>query len=232
MMAPDRAPGLTSAPPGPPAASAEFPALAGIDSARVAQLTRGDVAFFRRLLASLVSEARGVPARVRDDLARGADKEAAARLHRLRGGAANLGALDLVAAIRGLEAALGEERNAVPAHLDRVEARLATVLAAAEDWLARTEKPAPVAVGNPGAAAGLDTAQLAILREALVANRPRLARQLFAELRPDLVGRYGPELAQALAVNLDMLDFEAALHDLDAAIPVVALGAIAGRNSH
>ncbi len=231
-MAPDRAPGPASAPPGPQAAPAELPTLAGIDSARVAQLTRGDVAFFRRLLASLVSEARGVPARVREDLARGADTEAAARLHRLRGGAANLGALDLVTAIRGLEAALREERNAVPAHLDRVEVCLATVLAAAEDWLARTEKPAPVAVGNPGAAAGLDTAQLAILREALVANRPRLARQLFAELRPDLVGRYGPELAQALAVNLDMLDFEAALHDLDAAIPVVALGAIAGRNSH
>lgn len=232
MMAPDRAPGLTSAPPGPPAASAEFPALAGIDSARVAQLTRGDVAFFRRLLASLVSEARGVPARVRDDLARGADKEAAARLHRLRGGAANLGALDLVAAIRGLEAALGEERNAVPAHLDRVEARLATVLAAAEDWLARTEQPAPVAVGSPGAAAGLDTAQLAILREALAGNRPRLARQLFAELRPGLIGRYGPELAQAMAGGIDVLDFEAALHALDAAIPVMGTGATAGRNSH
>ena len=231
-MALDRAPGPASAPPGPPAAPAEFPALAGIDSARVAQLTRGDVAFFRRLLASLVSEARGVPARVREDLAHGADTEAAARLHRLRGGAANLGALDLVAAIRGLEAALGEEPNTVPAHLDRVEACLATVLTAAEDWLARTEQPAPVVAARPGGAAGLDTAQLAILREALAGNRPRLARQLFAELRPGLIGRYGPELVQAMAAMIDVLDFESALHALDAAIPVMVPGATAGPNSH
>ena len=216
-------------PPTSEPAPAEFPTLAGIDSARVAQLTRGDVAFFRRLLASLVSEARGVPARVREDLARGADTEAAARLHRLRGGAANLGALDLVAAIRGLDAALGEERNAVPAHLDRVEACLATVLTAAEDWLAGTEPATPVAAA---AAAGLDTAQLAILREALAGNRPRLARQLFAELRPGLIGRYGPELVQAMAAMIDVLDFESALHALDAAIPVMVPGATAGRNSH
>ncbi len=231
-MAPDRAPGPASSPPGSPAAPAEFPTLAGIDSARVALLTRGDVAFYRRLLTSLVAEARGVPEQVRADLVQGADTAAAARLHRLRGGAANLGALDLVAAIRGLEAALGEERNAVPAHLDRVEACLATLLTAAEDWLARTEPLAPVAVENPGAAAGLDAAQLAILREALAGNRPRLARQLFTELRPVLVGRYGPEWAQAMAGSIDVLDFEAALHALDAAIPVMAPGATSGRNSH
>ena len=208
---------------GPAPEAATLPVIAGLDRAHVARLTRGDVAFFRRLLSGLVAEARGVPEQVRADLARGAAAAAAARLHRLRGAAANVGALELAAAIRGLEAALGatgeEETPAVPARLAEVEARVSALLASADPWLARTE-PAPSTplAGSPlDEDAPLDPAQLAALREALAANRPRPARQLFAELQAGLSRHCGPETVQAMATSLAALDFPAALRALDEA---------------
>ena len=211
-------------------AAATLPAIAGLDQAHVARLTRGDVAFYRRLLSGLVAEARDAPAQVRADLASGAEAAAAARLHRLRGAAANVGALELAAAIRALEAALGatgeEETPAIPTHLAEVEARVATLVASADPWLARTE-PAPP---TPPAAspldeeaplykeAPLDPAQLAALRAALAANRPRPARQRFAELQAGLSRHYGPAATQAIATPLAALNLPAALRALDAAL--------------
>jgi len=233
------APAKAPVTPDPAPAAAALPAIAGLDQAHIARLIRGDLAFYRRLLGGLVAEARDVPGQLRADLAQGALAAAAARLHRLRGAAGNLGALELAAAIRGLEAALKEPwdatRPAVPAGLAEVEARLAQLLTSAEDWLAEdaTAAPqdapaapaasaasvAPQAVGtDPDAAiAALDPAQLAALREALAFNRPRPARQRFAELQAGLSGHYGPALAQAMAAHLAAFDFPAALRALDAA---------------
>ena len=210
-------------PAGPAPEAATLPAIAGLDRAHVARLTRGDVAFYRRLLSGLVAEARGVPEQVRADLAQGARSESAARLHRLRGAAANVGALELAAAIRGLEAALGatgeEETPAVPARLAEVEARVATLLASADPWLARTEPAPSTTPAEPPVSddAAVDPAQLAALREALAANRPRPARQLFAELQAGLSRHCGPETVQAMATALAALDFPAALRALDEA---------------
>ena len=213
---------------GPAPAAATLPAIAGIDRAHVARLVGGDVAFYRRLLSGLVAEARGVPDLIRADLAQGARSEAAARLHRLRGVAANLGALELATAIRGVEAALaapgGEETPAVPARLAEVEAHLALLLASAESWLGPTEPvAAPAAVEGPvGAGEGLDPAKLTALREALATNRPGPARQLFAELRAGLVGRYGAAPVAVMTAHLATLDFSAVLRALDEAAPCQA----------
>jgi len=232
-------PAVAERPTGPAPTANALLAVDGIDQAHIDRLTRGDVGFFRRLLSGLVTEARGVPAQVRADLAQGAVTEAAARLHRLRGAAANVGALELAAAIRGLEAvlqevpgaaqaagqmavareAMGQEGSVILARLAEVETQVATLLASAEGWLARTEPVvAPAAAGGPaGNAAVLDPLKLAALREALVAKRPRPARHLFAELRAGLSGHYGPAVVQALATHLDALDLPAALRALDAA---------------
>ena len=202
------------------AAVAALPVIAGIDQAHVARLTQGDVAFYRRLLSGLVAEARGVPEQVRADLAQGAEAEVAARLHRLRGVAANVGAAELAAAIRALEEALQEAQPTLPARLAEVEAHVATLLASAEGWLAQTEPAPPAMPAEPpvGGDEGLDPTQLAALRDALASNRPRPARQLFAELRAGLSSHYGPAVAQAMVTHLAALDFPAALHVLDEAM--------------
>ena len=210
---------------------ATLPAIAGIDAAHVARLARGDSAFFRRLLAGLVGEARGVPAQVRADLAQGASTEAAARLHRLRGVAANVGALALAASIRTLEDALRATPPVPAAQLnnlqDHLQAQVQTLLDAAQPWLEQTQAPPPSPVAEAAAAAAgtsadddvaLDADALAALREALASSRPRLARQRFAQLQAGLGRRYGQALAQTLADQLNALDFPAALHTFDAAL--------------
>ncbi len=235
-------PAVAERPTSPAPAANALPAVDGIDQAHVARVTRGDVAFYRRLLSGLVAEARGLPAQVRADLAQGADREAAARLHRLRGAAANVGALELAAALRGLEAvlredpgaaqaagqmavareAMGQEGSVILARLAEVEAQVATLLASAEDWLAQATPAEPTtAVAPPagGATVALDPDKLAALRAALATNRPRPARHLFAELRPALVGLYGEAPVAALAARLDELEFAAALHGLADLLP-------------
>ena len=215
--------------PGPdPVAAAALPSIAGIDAAHVARLCGGDVAFFHRLLAGLVSEARGLPEKVRADLAQGAHTEAAARLHRLRGVAGNVGALELAAALRALEDALRAAQPVPAAQLDAVQAQVDALLSAAQPWLAQTEAPPPSPLAETKSAAGaeaeaeadvaLDAAQLAALREALASSRPRLARQRFGPLQAGLAHRYGAALAQALASHLAVLDFPAALQAFDAAV--------------
>ncbi|NVZ10501.1 CHASE domain-containing protein [Allochromatium humboldtianum] len=195
---------------------AALPVIAGLDPAHVDRLTQGDVAFYRRLLSGLVAEARGVPEQVRADLAQGVETEAAARLHRLCGVAANVGAVELVATIRALETALHKARPVPTAGLEAFERQVARLLASADPWLAQTE-PTPVELPVDDEAE-LDPAQLAALREALATNRPRSARQLFAELHAGLSRHYGPKVVQAMATPLAALDFPAALGALDAAL--------------
>jgi len=220
-----------------PSATA-LPAIAGIDQAHIARLIRGDLPFYRRLLGGLVAEARDVPGQVRADLTQGDLAAAAASLHRLRGAAGNLGALELAAAIRGLEAALKEPLGAagprVAACLTEVEAQLMPLLTSAGDWLAHGAPPAPVASaaaaapppvapGPDAAVTTLDLAKLAALRKALAFNRPQPARALFAELRAGLVGCCGAAPVGEMATHLDALDFSSALNILDNAAPAVAV---------
>ena len=197
-----------------------LPVIAGLDLAHVARLVQGDIAFYRRLLSGLVTEARDAPEQVRAALASGAETEAAARLHRLRGVAANVGAVELAATLLELETALREGQPALPADLETFETQVATLLASADPWLAQTEPATPdlSASSSVDEEAELDPAQVAALREALAANRPRPARQLFAELHSGLNRHYGSAMAEAMATHLAALDFQAALRALDAAL--------------
>lgn len=70
----------------------------------------------------------------------------------------------------------------------------------------------------PAVNATSDPAKLAALRESLASNRPRPARQRFAELRPGLSLHCGPETVQVMARSLAALDFPAALRARDAAL--------------
>jgi CheY-like chemotaxis protein len=81
-------------------------------------------------------------------------------------------------------------------------------------WLAET----PLERVSAATAGPLDAAQfadrLAALRAALATNRPRPARQLFAELAPGLVQVYGAEAVQSMSRAMDGLRFDEVLRAL------------------
>jgi HPt (histidine-containing phosphotransfer) domain-containing protein len=109
-------------------------------------IAKGDADFYRRLLRGFVTEATGVDNQeVRTDLDQGALERAAARLHRLRGAAANLGALELARSARHLE---GSIQNGGPLEwgesLIAFSTRLAALLDSASQWLADTSSPPPL----------------------------------------------------------------------------------------
>ena len=193
-----------------------LPLIPGIDPDRLALLAGGDPAFFRRLLRGFIADVSGVPREIQADLAQGAHDRAADRLHRLRGAAANLGALELAQTARQLEDILREDNAYSPTVGDRLAQfteRLAALLQAAAPWLATAPAPGP----TPEAPAPLDPDKVDALRAALGANRLRSARQLFAELEASLVQAHGAATVQTLSEAMDALRFDEALRTLDAA---------------
>jgi HPt (histidine-containing phosphotransfer) domain-containing protein len=190
----------------------DLPLIPGIEPGRLGLLSQGDGAFLRRLLRGFVIDTGPVPQQVQADLDGGAHDTAAERLHRLRGAAANLGALDLAHSIRELEEAIQTGRPTVTALLARFSSNFDDLLSAIASCL---EVPDPSMGPLPTAPAAapvpLDEAKLAELRAALTAHKPRPARRLFAELEAGLVEAYGPTAIQSLTEALDTLRFDEAL---------------------
>jgi CheY-like chemotaxis protein len=214
---PDAAPPPSADATSGPEDATDLPTILGIAPAQVAQLAQlagGDAAGFRRLLQGFVAEVTDLPQQVQADLAAGAPAAAASRLHRLRGTAANLGALDLARTARQLEEAIGAHGQAVEDLWVQFNECLAALMESVTPWLAETP-PAWVTATSAGP---LDAAQfadrLAALRAALATNRPRPARQLFAELAPGLVQVYGAEAVQSMSRAMDGLRFDEVLRAL------------------
>jgi PAS domain S-box-containing protein len=219
------APALVMATPCPSPPEAELaalpareiiPLIPGIDPERLALLAGGDAAFFRRLLRGFVADVTGVPREIRADLAQGAHDAAANHLHRLRGAAANLGALELADSARQLEDILREDNALSPAVGDRFAQfteRLSALLQAAAPWLATAPPPPP----TTEAPAPLDKVKVAELRTALSTHRSRQARHLFAELEASLIQAHGTHTVATMAQAMDGLRFDEALKTLDEA---------------
>jgi HPt (histidine-containing phosphotransfer) domain-containing protein len=190
----------------PAAAGADFPPVPGIDLAQAARQLLGDRALFLRLLRALREEGAGAVASVRDALACGDAKAAAARLHRLRGMAAQVAAGEVARLAALLEEAV--RQAGVEAH----DARLAVLEAALSRVLEGVPADeAPAAAGEaPGAAAPpLDTAAVERLLAALDAGDLSALRG-FEALRAALAARHGADAVQALARLVEGLQFTAA----------------------
>ncbi|NCA68812.1 MAG: response regulator [Sphingobacteriia bacterium] len=191
------------------------PFIAGIERARAELLAQGDAGVYRRLLRGFLGEALGVDVQVREDLGRGERERerAGARLHRLRGAAANLGALELARAARRLEEAIqADDPSGCDDALITFGEQLASLLEAANRWL--TEGTTPQ-VSPPASAEPLNETKLAALREALGLNQPRRARRLFAELEGGLVRVHGAAEIAEMAEAIARLRFEEALAILE-----------------
>jgi PAS domain S-box-containing protein len=198
-------------------------AIAGIDPKRFAQLAQGDAELTGRLLRQFLADITDIPRLVQTDLAQGENERAAARLHGLRGAAANLGALELAQQARELEEAILTADSRITEHSTRFRACFETLHQALTSYLgasspskpfsepADTPKPATISTTT------LDATKFSQFRDALAANRPQPARRLFTELEPDFIALYGDQTARALAMALDSLRFVDALDVLDAA---------------
>ena len=196
-------------------ATLDLPVIPGLDTARLAALAQGEASVVRRLLRGLVADLTGADQQVQSDLDQGATTQALELLHRLRGAAANLGAVDLAHSARALEAAIQAGSPDAAERLVQFKACLAALLSAVASALAEPAPPPAPPVVTAAPAAPLDEAKLAELRAALAAHKPRPARRLFAELEVGLVQVYGPPAVQTLTRALDTLRFDEALQVLE-----------------
>ena len=190
--------------------------IAGIASERLDLLCQGDAECLQRLLHGFVGELADLPARLQDDLDRGDHPDVAQRLHRLRGVAANLGALELAEQVSELERAIRTGQPSA-AGLASLAARLADLSNAIDGGLAGLESQLKAAPPDPttGEYDASSSDRLDDLRAALRTHRPRPARRLFAELETVLEQRYGRETLADMAADLDALRFDELLERLE-----------------
>ena len=200
-------------PQGADADGATRPEIPGIDRALAQRSLGDDPAFFQRLLARFIGEQHDAVERVRDALTRGAREAATHIMHRLRGEAGHLGAVDLMRLAERLELTIeqGAPLSALDADLTQLAQQLTDFIALSSAWIQDAE---PVAAESdtaaPAMTLNLDPERLAELCAALSTNNLR-ARRIFAELEPALHSALGVAACQALGAAIRELRFEAAL---------------------
>ena len=189
-----------------------FPRIDGIDRARAAHLTP-DRDLFIRLLGWFADEHAQTAERTARELAQGERASAARRMHTLRAGAGQLGALDLAVVAGALEAAIDRGETGLDERLAALGRQVADLLAAGAPWRETASAGTPAPAGAPPP---LDAERLATLREDL-RRRNLKARQGFEDLRPALAGVLGEAGAAALGRAIHGLRYAQALAALDEA---------------
>ncbi len=193
------------------AAASSAIALPGFDTTAVMRRLGGDVAFYRRLLASFARDYAGLAERIDELLARG-ERDAARRLvHSFRGVAANLGATALAGAAAALEDALAA--GAPVESLADLQSGFRTELHAA--WSLAVEATRDVHDAAPPAtpiSPAERTALLDILADKLTRSDPT-AEDAWESLRPHLA-EVDLGLRLALDRQLEAYDFATAQQTL------------------
>ncbi len=190
--------------PGAAAGSSPLAAIPGLDLRQALRRLGGDEEVLRSMLARLADGTDGLAEMVRADLAAAAPDQAARRMHSLRGGAGNVGAVALAELASRAEAAiLDGKASLLPALLDQLAAAVAAFRAGVAAAL-REPPPPPSGGGEPvdrdwldhflGQLEDADLAALAGFRARSPALRGLLAEGDFA----------------LLAKAVDGLDFAAA----------------------
>ena len=206
---------LQETPAGVPAADAAvFPDIPGIDRALAIRSLGNDPAFFQRLLTRFIGEQHDAVERARDALTQGARDAATHAMHRLRGEAGHLGAMDLMQRAERLELAIerGVDASALESDLQRLEQRLMDFIVLCRPWILDTETASLPELDSvtSDAKPGLDPERIAELRAALSENNSR-ARRIFHDLEPALRSTLGAAKCQVLGTAIRDLRFEAAL---------------------
>ena len=140
----------------PVATASGFPIIAGIDGERAARQFEGDGGFFLTFLTRFAPEAEQQVAAIEANLDAGDLTAAAAGLHKFRGSAGTLCAMDLAAAAQRLEQALKAGEADLAPLRQALKQGLRQLQEAMAPWLAAEAQATPA----PPPAEPLDTAQL------------------------------------------------------------------------
>jgi two-component system sensor histidine kinase/response regulator len=182
--------------------------LPGIDLGTSIVRLGGDRRMFAFLLGNFELSERSTVADIRCLLLQGATSEAAKRLHRLRGVAANLGAVDVACLASEAERAikLGQE-DAVPRILTGLDNAMAVVFETVRA-LAAERSPVPRSMATTMAPGALQDGLAGLL--VLLRNSDLKALNEFLAFRAAIESAAGHNAAQQLADAIDALAFPAA----------------------
>ena len=209
-----------------PAASPAISAIPGLDGDRVGLTFGTDPGLFFRLLDRFIADYPALQAELQAALTAGDRETAGHLLHRLRGNAGNLGALEIMALAERLERALERGDGALEAGVADLDSRFQALDQASGPW--RPASPAgtassPAIAKNtlsaaPTAAEAPLPERLADLADALRHHRLQ-ALKLFAALAPALARELSPEQFRALDQAIQDLRFGTALEQLAPFLP-------------
>ena len=124
---------------------ANFPLIAGINRVKAANLLSGNQALFRKFLDNFAHGYARVVEEIRSDLAQGEPANAARRLHKVRGAAANICAFELMQQAGMLEEALLQGETHIEAGLRVLGHQIEELIAASAPWrmVATAEEASP-----------------------------------------------------------------------------------------
>ncbi len=112
----------------------KFPVIAGINRVKAANLLGGNQEMFRKFLENFAQGYARVIEETRSDLAQGELANAVMRLHKVRGAAANICALDLMQQAGMLEDAIRQGETQVEAGLEVLGRQIDELIAASAPW--------------------------------------------------------------------------------------------------
>ncbi len=197
--------------------------LPGLDIKQGLARLEGDWPAYLRLLHRFAACHADDPARLRLQMASGADDEALRLAHTLKGVAATLGATAVQTAAAALEAAI--RRRQPVAELERLIAALTGEQQVAIESI--RSLPAEGRPSAPGDAIDLGEAEGLIRRlAALLLQHDVEANQLALKQAAVLRLTLGDQMADALGERIERFDYPAALEILRAAMPEVAVAAV------
>lgn len=194
-----------------------WPTISGIDIARVKEVLGGDVDFFKLLLTGFVDSASPALTAIHENIEQGKREAAAAVVHRLRGEAANLGAMQVFEAATVLETTLRHSNDDLHLSLVGFEAVLSEMLASSQYWLAQkaaisVESSALKSLSNVELAEW--QAQLQELATLLAAGSARARRQSQA-IAEYIEGSVSATAYAPIKQAVDEFDFPGALAALN-----------------
>ncbi|MBF0423557.1 MAG: response regulator, partial [Magnetococcales bacterium] len=183
-------------------------AIPGLDLDQSLRRLGGDETTLRRLLRLLARDSVALVFNLRQALEQGRNRDAAAMLHQLRGGAGNIGLATLAELSSQAEAVILNERfSQLPAVLDALEQQLTGFQTAVKEVLnlAETSQPrtSPIEPNQ-------------VMRLMMLLQDGNLeAIELFEQIAPSLGDGLDLEQGRALTWAMEKLDFELALQLLE-----------------
>ena len=189
--------------------ASSLPDLPGVDTQSGLARVGGKVSVYRKILRQFINSQADAPVRIRSALASGDRRSAEREAHTLKGVAGNIGADEVQAAAKGLEAAIREDAGteSLIAELEGVLGDLLEALTPVTDDPDTTEV-APVAGEAPDIVPQLDRLQ------GLLEDYDGAAVELVSEIESQVAHTQFARSLREIAERIDEFEFDEALERL------------------